>query len=173
MILSLLKYANEHANENTKRGTKTAPTGYPLLRGGFCNEVQRKNACQRMSEGTGRKIRSEEISKTMRIFNKAVPQKIQRIPIKRRRLFCTWQQGEELGAEIIRGCQGSDHRGLFRHIPIIQLHTFLRRDRRQIQRIKTNRIPDLCGGRIQISNVSEKEKKEKAHPSRLRRMSFR
>ena len=119
VILSLLKYSNEHANENTKRGTKTAPTGYPLLRGGFCNEVQRKNACQRMPEGTGRKIRSEEVSKMMRIFNKAVPQEIQRIPIKRRRLFCTWQQGEELGTENFRGDQRSDHQGLFRHVLIV------------------------------------------------------
>ena len=161
------------SNVITADTIKKRAARYPFHRGGLCHEMQRKNACQRMSEGTGRKIRSEEVSKTMRIFNKAVPQKIQRIPIKRRRLFCTWQQGEELSTEIIRGCQGSDHRGLFRHIPIIQLHTFLRRDRRQIQRIKTNRIPDLCGGRIQISNVSEKEKKEKAHPSRPRRTSSR
>ena len=126
-----------------------------------------------MTEGTRREIESEEVEKTMRIFFEAVPKEIPRIPIKRRKLFCPWERGEELGAEIIRGCQGSDHRGLFWHIPIIQLHTFLRRDRRQIQRIKTNRIPDLCGGRIQISNVSEKEKKEKAHPSRPRRTSYR
>ena len=155
-----------------KRDKKRAAR-YPFHRGGLGHEMQRKNACQRMSEGTGREIGSEEVGKTMRIFSEAVPKEIQRIPIKRRKLFCSWEQGEELGAEIIRGCQKSDHRGLFRHIPIIQLHTFLRRDIRQIQRIKTNRIPDLCGGRIQISNVSEKEKKEKAHPSRLRRMSFR
>ena len=123
-----------------------------------------KNACQRMSEGTGREIGSEEVGKTMRIFSEAVPKEIQRIPIKRRKLFCSWEQGEELGAEIIRGCQKGDHRGLFQHIPIIQLHTFLRKDKRQIPRIKTSRISDPCRG-LPISDVPEKEKKERGGPS--------
>ena len=161
------------SNVITADTIKKRAARYPFHRGGLCYEMQRKNACQRMTEGTRREIESEEVEKTMRIFFEAVLKEMPRIPIKRRKLFCPWEQGEELGAEIIRGCQGSDHRGLFRHIPIIQLHTFLRRDRRQIQCIKTNRIPDLCGGRIQISNVSEKEKKEKAHPSRPRRTSYR
>ena len=51
------------------------------------------------------------------------------------------------------------------HIPIIQLHTFLRKDKRQIQRIKTSRISDPCRGKLPISDVPEKEKKERGGPS--------
>ena len=126
-----------------------------------------------MPEGTGREIGSEEVGKTMRIFSEAVPKEIQRIPIKRRKLFCSWEQGEELGAEIIRGCQKGNHRRLFEHIPIIQLHTFLRKDKRQIQRIKTSRILGSLPRPASDLRCARERKERKRRPIRQGREEWR
>ena len=54
VILSLLKYQNEHANENTKRGTKNAPQGILFIEEAFamkCNNKTLAKECQKVRDG--------------------------------------------------------------------------------------------------------------------------
>ena len=169
MILSLLKYSNEHANENTKEGQKNAPQGILFTEEALAMKCNGKTLRQRMPEGTGREIPIRGSRQNgADILLKAVRKEIQRIPIKRRKLFCSWEQGEELGAEITRRMsERRSSKTIPRYTHHSTSHTFLRKDKRQIQRIKTSRIPDPCRSPSFRSPMCQrkKRKKERGGPS--------